>query len=150
MKAPRAGEVLAFMGSVAIAISLGLRWYETPSGSLSVWDTFGVAVVLLLLAALGGLVLMIATLSERSTALPVAAGVWTTLLGLLGTIAAVVRALERPHGATALCAGAWLGLAGALLVLIGAWLSMRDERPDRYRPAEPPPRQPPPREPPFR
>ncbi len=51
------------------------------------------------------------------------------MICLLGAIAAVVRVLERPDHATGLCAGAWLGLAGALLILVGSWLVIRDERP---------------------
>jgi hypothetical protein len=143
VKAPRTGEAVAFLGAVAIAVSLALRWYETPGGSLDVWETFGVAVVLLMLAALAGLLLMLATLAERSPAAPVAAAVWAAVLGLVGSIAALVRVLERPHGSTGLCAGAWLALGGALLVMLGAWQSMRDERTGRYPPAAPEPRKPP-------
>jgi hypothetical protein len=39
-----------------------------------------------------------------------------------------------------LCAGGWLAAVGALGILIGAWLSMRDERPSLYGPATPEPR----------
>jgi hypothetical protein len=69
--------------------------------------------------------------------------VWSTLFGILGLLAAVVRLLERPDGATRLCAGAWLAFAGALLILLGSWESMRDERISLYPPAEPDPREPP-------
>jgi hypothetical protein len=69
--------------------------------------------------------------------------VWSTLLSFVAVIAALVRVLERPEHATALCAGAWLALAGALLMLVGSWQSMRDERPSLYGPAEPPPLPPP-------
>ena len=62
------------------------------------------------------------------------------LLGLIGAIAAIVRVLERPQHASGLCAGAWFALAGALLILVGAWLTIRDERPSRYQPARPEPR----------
>ena len=59
-----------------------------------------------------------------------------------GTIAAVVRVLERPHNASSLCAGAWLALAGAVLILLGSWLSMRDERTSLYPPVTHEPRKP--------
>lgn len=131
---------MALIGAICAIVSLSLRWYETPEGNLSAWATFGPAVVLLMLAALAGLALAAVTVAERSTALPVAAAVWCTLFGFFGVIAAVVRLLERPHHASALCAGAWLAFAGALLILAGAWQSMRDERTDRYPPPSPRPR----------
>jgi hypothetical protein len=139
----RAGELLALAGAVCVIASLFLRWYETPTGSLGAWSTFGPAVVLLMLAAIAALVLVIATTTERSTALPVAAAVWTVAFGLVAVIAALVRVIERPDHATSLCAGAWLALAGAVLILAGAWQSMRDERTSTYQPAAPPPRPPP-------
>jgi multisubunit Na+/H+ antiporter MnhB subunit len=136
----RVGELLVLLGSACVIVSLTMNWYETPEGNLSAWATFGPAVVLLMLAALVGLALVVATVTERSTAAPVAAAVWSTLFGFLGVIAAVVRLLERPHHASALCAGAWLAFVGALLILAGSWQSMRDERTSRYPPASPNPR----------
>jgi hypothetical protein len=132
----RSGELIALAGAICVIVALTLYWYETPSGSLDAWNTFGVAVALLILGAVGAIVLAIATVTERTTAIPVAAGVWSTLFGFVATIAAIVRVLERPDHATALCGGAWLALAGALLVLAGSWQSMRDERPNLYPPAE--------------
>lgn len=140
----RSGELIALAGAACVIVSIvALRWYETPSGSLTAWDTFGAAVVLLMLAALAALLLALATVTERSAALPVAAAVWSTTFGIAGVIAAIVRLLERPDGANALCGGAWLGLAGAILILAGSWQSMRDERTDIYPPANPEPREPP-------
>jgi hypothetical protein len=136
----RLGELLAAAGAVCLIVSLTLPWYENAEGKLSVWSTFGPAVLLLLLATIAALVLFIATITERSPALPVAAGVWCVLLGLIGVIAAIVRVLERPDHATSLCAGAWLGLVGAVAILLGAWLSIRDERTSLYPPALPEPR----------
>jgi hypothetical protein len=136
----RLGELVVLLGVGCTIAALALRWYETPAGNLSAWATFGPAVVLLMLAALFGLVLVVATVGERSTAVPVAAAVAGVLFGIVGVAAAVVRLLERPHHASALCAGAWLAFAGVLLILAGSWLSMRDERTGRYPPAEPKPR----------
>ena len=134
----RSGELLALLGAIAIIVALTRSWYVTPQGNLDAWDTFGPTIVLLMLAAAGGLALALATVTERTTALPVAAAVWGTLLGVIGVIAAVIRLLERPDHATALCAGTWIAFAGALLVAVGCWQSMRDERPGLYTPAEPP------------
>jgi hypothetical protein len=45
--------------------------------------------------------------------------------------------LERPDHATSLCAGTWLALVGAVMILLGAWQSIRDERTSRYQTARP-------------
>jgi uncharacterized YccA/Bax inhibitor family protein len=140
----RLGELTALAGAICVIVALALPWYEHVPRNLTAWSTFGPAVVLLMLAALGGLALALATVTERSTALPVAAEVWGTLLGFAGVIAAIVRLLERPEHASALCAGAWLALVGALGVLVGCWLAMRDERTGQYPPANVAPRAAPP------
>jgi peptidoglycan/LPS O-acetylase OafA/YrhL len=132
----RLGELLALAGAIAVIVALALPWYENAQGKLSAWSTFGPTIVLLLLAAVGGLLLALATVTERSTALPVAAAVWSTLLGFIAVIAAVVRVLERPDHATTLCAGAWVALAGAVAILAGSWQSLRDERTECYPPIE--------------
>jgi hypothetical protein len=139
----RAGELLALAGAICVIVSLFERWYENAYGNLSAWDTFGPAVVLLMAAAAAALALVLSTVTERSTALPVAAAVWSTLFGVIAVIAAVVRVLERPDHATSVCIGAWLALAGAVLMLVGSWQSMRDERTSLYEPADPPPLPPP-------
>jgi hypothetical protein len=137
----RAGEWTAVAGIGCMIAALILPWYETSLGNLDFWDTFGGAAVLMLAALSAALAMVAAALFEReSPALPISTAVWSVVIGLLGAIAALVRVLERPDHATGLCAGAWLGLAGALLILIGSWLVIRDERPSRYRPAEPEPR----------
>jgi hypothetical protein len=140
----RIGELLALTGAVCVVLSLFLPWYERATGTLSAWQTFGPATVLLLAAAAAALGLAASTVAERSTALPVAAAVWSTLLAILALIAAVVRLFERPDHASSLGAGAWLALAGVAAMLAGSWQSMRDERAGSYRPAEPPRRPPPP------
>jgi uncharacterized membrane protein YiaA len=136
----RAGELLALAGAACIVVSLFERWYEGPAGTLDAWDTFGPAVVLLILAALAAIGLFVATLLERAPVIPVVVEVSTVPLALAATIAAIVRVLERPDGATSVCVGAWLALAGAVAVLVGAWYAMRDEHRGLYRPATPAPR----------
>jgi hypothetical protein len=132
----RLGELVALAGASCVIVSLLQRWYEAPIGNLDAWNTFGPAIVLLLAAVSAALAMVIAALSERSTALPVSTAVWSVLLGLLATIAALVRVLERPDHASEVCVGAWLALAGAVLILVGAWLALRDERPSLYGPAQ--------------
>ena len=140
----RAGELIALAGSVCIFVSLALPCYESPSGSLSAWATFDVAVVVLIVAAALGVALALATVTERSSAIPVATVVWTTIAGLAALVAALVRVLERPAHATGAAAGTWLALAGAVALLVGSWQAMRDERTSAYDPPEIEPRTPPP------
>jgi hypothetical protein len=136
----RAGELLALAGAICTIVGLFERNYERPSGALDAWHTFGVGVVLLLLASAAAIGLFALTVLERSPALPVAAEVTAIILALAASIAAVVRVLERPDGATEVCFGAWLALAGALAMLLGSWQSLRDEHSSLYSPATPPPR----------
>jgi cytochrome c oxidase assembly factor CtaG len=138
------GELLTLGGAVCVFVSLFLPSYQRATGSLDAWDTFGPAVALLLAAAVAACVLVVSNLMERTTAMPVAAAVWTFLLGLVAIVAAVIRLLERPDRATGVCSGAWLAVAGAVLIFLGAWWSMWDERPSLYEPASPEPRPGPP------
>jgi hypothetical protein len=137
----RLGELTALAGIACLLASLFTPWYETRAGNLGLWDTFGGAAALVLIALVVALVMLVAALGERQgPALAVSAAVWCVLFGLIGSIAALVRVLERPHDASGLCAGPWLALAGTLLVFGGAWLVLRDERPMRYPPVDPEPR----------
>ncbi len=137
----RFGDMLAFAGALLVVVSLLLAWYEgSSSGTLDAWDTFGLAVALIVVAAASALAMFVSAVAERSTALAVTASVWAVPLGLAGAIAAVVRLLERPDHATGLCAGPWLAFAGTLAILAGAWASVHDERGSLYPPAEPEPR----------
>jgi uncharacterized membrane protein HdeD (DUF308 family) len=136
----RLGELLALAGAICAIVSLFVRSYEGPIGTLDAWNTFGPAVVLLLAAIAGALAMVVSAVTERSTALPVSTAVWSVLLGLLAVIASLVRVFERPDHATEACIGVWLALAGSIAILLGAWLALRDERPSLYEPAQPQPR----------
>jgi uncharacterized membrane protein HdeD (DUF308 family) len=140
LKQLRFGELLALAGAICLIVSLFVRSYEGPAGSLDAWNTFGAGVALELAAVCAALAMVISALTERSPALPVSTAVWCVLLGLIAVVAALVRALERPDHATEVCLGAWLALAGAVAILAGAWLALRDERPSLYEPARPEPR----------
>ena len=141
IKRLRAGELLVLAGSICLIVAMFVPWYASPIGNLDLWDTFGPAAALILASLCAGLAVVVSALTERGNpSVAVAAGVWAVLLGLAGAIAAFVRVLERPHDAGSTCAGVWLGLAGTLLILVGSWLVLRDERPSLYRPATPEPR----------
>ncbi len=136
----RVGELVASAGCVCVIVSLFLPAYHSPIGDLSAWNTFGPAVALEFAALFAGLAMIISAATERSTALPVATAVWCVPISLLAVIAALIRMLERPEHASAVAAGTWLGLVGTCVILMGAWLSMRDERTSMYEPARPPAR----------
>ena len=125
----RPAELLALVAGLLLAVALFLPWYEFPAGRQDAWRALPITAVPAALAALAALVLFVATLAQRSAALPLVLAVGTTLLGLLSSVVIAVRAAALPMGATARCYGLWLGLAGSLAVLAAAWLSLRDERP---------------------
>jgi hypothetical protein len=133
----RLGELLALVGAVALAVLSFLPWYRSPNGNLAAWDNFGVVDVLIVVVVLTALGLAVANVTERTTALPVAAAVWTTFFGLVASLAIFVALLDKPDHASSLAAGSWLSLVAALAIAAGGWQSMRDERPSLYSPAEP-------------
>ncbi len=139
----RAGEWIALVGSICVLVSLALPWYDTPSGSVSAWSTFGPTVVILIISAVLGLVMVLAAITARSSAIPVASVVWSVIGGLAAVVCALVRVLERPDHASGTAVGGWLALAGALAILVGSWQAMRDERTSAYEAPDVPRRSPP-------
>lgn len=139
----RFGELLALAGAIALLVLMFLPWYRGATGGLTAWDEFGVVDVLMLIAVAAALFLALATVTERTTALPVAAAVWTTLWGIVATLAIAFRLLDQPGDSLGLCPAAWLALLSAFAIAAGGWQSMRDERTELYPPAEPEPRAPP-------
>jgi hypothetical protein len=139
----RLGELLALAGAIALLVAMFLPWYRGAAGGLTAWDEFGVVDVLIVIAVAVALFLAVATATERSTALPVAAAVWTTVWGIIATLAIALRLLDQPGDSLGLRAAAWVALVAALAIAAGGWHSMSDERTELYEPAEPEPRAPP-------
>ena len=131
------GELLALAGAVCVIVSLFLPSYRRATGTLDAWDTFGPAVPLLLAAAVAACVLVVSNLMERTTAVPVAAAVWTFLFGLLAIVAAVIRLLERPdhscgfYGPPEAAGGAGRGSGDA-----GSYRDGRSSHIDHHAPTE--------------
>jgi hypothetical protein len=133
----RPADLIAGFGGLVLGVATFLPWFSFNSGNLDAWKAFAVIDVDLALAALGGLGVFWLTLTRSTPAIPVAAEVWSTLLGLVATLSVAFRVLDHPAGAFDACAGLWVGLAGAVLVLLGAWLGLNDERPFRTTPPTP-------------
>jgi hypothetical protein len=130
----RAGELVAGFGGLVLAVAMFLPWFEFRSGNLDAWSAFAVIDIVLGLTALAGLGLFWVTLTRATPAIPVAVGVATGPLALIATLCVVVRLIDHPAGSFDTCAGVWVGLAGTLLVLVGAWAGVNDERPFRNVP----------------
>jgi hypothetical protein len=135
----RPAELLALAAGGLLAVSLFLPWYRFPGGRRDAWNALSVTEIPAALAALIALALALATLTQRSPALPVALAVWTTALGLISVVALAVRTAVLPGLATERCYGLWLALGAAIAVLLAGCLSMRDERPYWGVPAGEPP-----------
>jgi hypothetical protein len=164
----RAGEWTAVAGAAALLVTLFLPWLrlELPApadstgaanlvrvfGDLdsSGWDSLGWFVLVLALAAIGCAAwLAIANATGRPVAQAVAASVLTATAGTLAFVVVALRALvfqPGPNEIVVLRYGAWLGLLAALVLAVGGWWALKDERTDApesaYRPPEP---RPPPR-----
>ena len=140
----RWGERIAAVAVVLLAVGLALPAYVRSGKDLGAFETFGPTVFFLLLAAVFGVAVVLTAARERSSAVPIATVVWATWAAFAAVVCAAVRLAERPDGATGLGVGTYLQLAGAILLLVGCWQGMRDERTDIYRPLEieqrPPPK----------
>jgi hypothetical protein len=127
----RGSELLAGAAGVVLLVDTFLPWFEFRSGKLDAWQSYSVTEVAIAAAIAMALTLVVLTLTARTTAAPVAAAVWTTLVGLIATIWVLVSVLVKPGGALQNCYGSWVGLAATVAVLVAGWLSLRDERPRR-------------------
>jgi hypothetical protein len=164
----RAGEWVAALGSVGLFVVLFFDWfgvsfapgrtvalgsaslYGYGAGSASGWSTLGwFMVVLLCLAIFGGLSLSYMTVKRTSPAWPVGAAVLTVGIGTVIALALTLRLLDLAGdthlGPAKIAVGvqlpAYLGLFFAILIPVGGFLSLKDERTDspEARAYQPPP-----------
>jgi hypothetical protein len=112
-------------------------------GNLSPWHVLGwltIAVAVVTFAA--GAWLPIATLAARPLAQQVAAGILAATIGTFGFVILALRLLifqPGPNDLITLRYGAYLGLLAALLVALGGWWAMKDDRTEAPESAYTPP-----------
>jgi TRAP-type uncharacterized transport system fused permease subunit len=121
----RAGEWIAGLGGVALLGSLFRSWY---AGGVTAWEAFVVNDVLLAAIALFAISLVPITATQRVPAVPLAQDALVAIAGKLALIVILVRIVLKPGDATGVEAGAWIGALDALVVIVGGWIAMRDER----------------------
>jgi hypothetical protein len=144
----RVGEWLGGVAAVALFALLFAAWFD-PGGA-SGWSSLGWVPLAFCVAASGtGAWLFVATALARPVAQLVAAAVLTATAGPFAVLALALRVLvfqPGPNAVTSLLAAAWLGLLAALLVAVGGWWALKDERTDAPESAytPPPPRPAPP------
>lgn len=142
LKPPRLGEILAGASGLLLAFSLFLPWYrvstvgtcppphECPGGdsvSVVAFEAFAFLDLYLLVVALAGVGLLVAEVTQRTHAIPVAWASLTLPLALVATGLVLWRtfAPAGPTGAEPVFV--LLGLLASAGVAVGALLSMRDE-----------------------
>jgi hypothetical protein len=130
----RQGDIIAGLGGVALLAVMFLDWYVLSLGGLlrvglDAWHAFDITDLILALTALSGIALAVLTVSRRSPALPVAAGVITTTLGALGTLLVFYRILNQPgpNEFVEVKLGAFLGFLAVLAVAVGGYRAIQDE-----------------------
>ncbi len=144
MRRLRAGEWLAAAGGLALLVALLLlEWYRPTTGEqaldgLTGFESFSVLDLCLAVVAAAGVALAVIQATQRGPALPVGAGVVTVVLGGVGVLLLAYRIANQPgpNEFMDVDAGAWIGLAAAVAVLTGGWLSIRDEHVPGERPPE--------------
>ncbi|MEA2275071.1 MAG: hypothetical protein QOC78_31 [Solirubrobacteraceae bacterium] len=86
---------------------------------------FGWPVLVLVLLAVASAVALLVTAAGRSVVGSVAGAVVAAVTTTVAALAVVVRVLVADQGAVA-----WLGLAAAIVLTVGAWWALADERTD--------------------
>jgi hypothetical protein len=128
----RAGEWLAAAGGIALIASLLVPWYgaRARAETFTGFESFTVVDLYLVPVAVLGVALAVLQATRRGPVLPVGAGVLIVPLGAIAVLLVAYRIANQPgpNEFVDVRAGAWIGLAAAVAVLAGGWLSIREER----------------------
>ncbi|MGI9183713.1 MAG: hypothetical protein ACR2GZ_01915 [Solirubrobacteraceae bacterium] len=141
----RRGEVIAAAAAIVLLVALFLvSWYGLSgavqrsaaalgiSTTISGWDALTTLRWLILVTAVVGLALGFAQATSRAPAFPASLSVIATVLGALTSLTLIYRVLINVPGPSDLVGarpGAYLGLASAVALTAGAFLSLREEDP---------------------
>jgi hypothetical protein len=170
----RAGEWTAAAGGAGLLVTLFLPWFGVHATQQTVqhgfnggrvlnvlatyavdgwgsgWDALGWLAIVIVLAAVGCAAwLAIVNAINGPVAQAVAASVLTATVGTFAFAAIALRVVifqPGPNDIVVLRYGAWLGLLAALVLALGGWLAIKDDRTDAPQSAHTPPepRPPPP------
>jgi hypothetical protein len=122
----RIGEAVAGIAGAILVVSLFLDWFEGTGVSLSAWEAFDVADVILFLVGLAGVLVALLAATQSKSDLPIMGAALTMVAGAVATLLVVYRELN-PVGDLDQAGGMLVGLVGALGVAVGAWLAIRVE-----------------------
>jgi membrane-associated HD superfamily phosphohydrolase len=137
----RRGEVIVGAGAIVLLASMFvLKWYGSGGGSVTGWDALTTLRWLMLVTIAVALALVYTQMTRRSPAVPVTLSVIVTVLGVVTALALIYRVLINEPGPDSVIsqkAGSFVGLLSAIAIVIGGYLSMRDEGvADRDAPSE--------------
>ena len=99
-----------------------------PADSWSGWRALAVTDVVLALLAAAAVATCIVTAAQRVQAVPIAMDSLLVLAALGGVVLVLIRVSWTPDDAPERAVGLWLGLAGSVAITAGALIAMRDER----------------------
>jgi FtsH-binding integral membrane protein len=125
----RMGERVVALCAGLLFIAMFIAWYGTAATTLSAWRAFGVLDIYLLLVILVGVALVVLKATQPAPALPVAAATVLTALAGLAVLLILYRIANQPgpNDLVDVKVGAFLGLALALGLTAGGFLTMREE-----------------------
>jgi hypothetical protein len=122
----RRGELLAGVGAVLLLVfMLAGKWYGHGAHARTGWEALTTLRWLLVVTIAAAFALVLAQIARRAPAIPVTLSLVVSLLGLLSVLALIYRVLINAPAHEQ--AGAFLGLASALALAYGGFLSLREE-----------------------
>jgi len=124
----RLGELSSAAAALALLVTLFLDWNrDSGAGAQSGWSSLGLVMLALVVVTIAlALALAFTTAVKRPAAIPVGAAVLTTGAGIIVTPVLAIRVLFLGDS----LGFAHFGLLLMLLIPVGSWIAMADERTD--------------------